>query len=65
MNYLQKALLKEFKKYIAEIKTKEKELYLTPMDSYELFSESAEYILRDYMLWSTDKETWAKEWEDE
>lgn len=65
MNYLPKALLKEFKKYIAEIKAIEKDSHLGPIETYELFSESAEYILRDYMLWSTDKETWAKELEDE
>ena len=57
-------LLSEFKQYISDIKSIQEELFISETESYEFFSETAEYILKDFMLWKTDKQTWLKDWRD-
>ena len=57
-------LLSEFKQYVSDIKSIQEELFISETESYELFSETSEYVLKDFMLWKTDKQTWLKDWGD-
>ena len=57
-------LLKEFKLYLTETKEIEERLQLPTVETYCAYYDTAEEILKDFMLWKTDKKAWLKDWEE-